>query len=176
VQLQNDEHLLIRLFQKSLTGPALRWFTSLDLTSIQTWDQLAKAFVDQYSFNLDIAPTRADLEALTQNPSESFKDFVRRWRSLVAQVPSRPSLEESIDLIIQKTHPSLEALLSFQTFTSFTDLVQIGTLIEARLQKGNCPLLTDKGQPSQSNAYPYENSNSDIPVVANLSAFSQRER
>jgi hypothetical protein len=32
--LQADERLLIRLFQKSLAGPALQWFVSLDMTAI----------------------------------------------------------------------------------------------------------------------------------------------
>ena len=35
-QLQADERLLIYLFQKSLTGPAFKWFTSLDMATIKT--------------------------------------------------------------------------------------------------------------------------------------------
>ena len=55
-QLQTDERLLIRPFQKSLTGPALKWFTSLDLATIKTWNNLSQAFLEQYSFNLDLVP------------------------------------------------------------------------------------------------------------------------
>ena len=35
-QLQANERLLICLFQKSLTGPVLKWFTSLDMAVIKT--------------------------------------------------------------------------------------------------------------------------------------------
>jgi hypothetical protein len=141
--------------------------------SIQTWDQLAKAFIDQFSYNLDLAPTRADLEALSQLPSEPFKDYIRRWRSLATQLPNQLPLDESIDLVIQKAHPSLEALLSFQTFKSFTDLIRVGTRIEARLLKGKCPLLTNLSQTSLNNANPCKDDNSDVPVIANISTFPQ---
>ena len=55
-QLHADERLLIRLFQKSLTGPTLKWFTSLDMAAIKTWNDLSQAFLEQYSFNLDLVP------------------------------------------------------------------------------------------------------------------------
>ena len=55
-QLQVDDKLLIRLFQKSLTGPALKWFTSLDMAAIKTWDDLSRVFLEQYSFNLGFVP------------------------------------------------------------------------------------------------------------------------
>ena len=45
-QLQADERLLIRLFQKSLTGPALKWFTSIDMATIKTWSDLSQAFLE----------------------------------------------------------------------------------------------------------------------------------
>ena len=63
-QLQADDRLLIRLFQKSLTNPALKWFTSLDMATIKTWDDLSRAFLEQYSFNLDLVPKREDLVAI----------------------------------------------------------------------------------------------------------------
>ena len=45
-QLQGDERFLIRLFQKSLIGLALKWFTSLDMASIRTWNALTQAFLE----------------------------------------------------------------------------------------------------------------------------------
>ena len=45
-QLQGDDRFLINLFQKSLTGPALKWFTSLDMASIRTWSILTQAFLE----------------------------------------------------------------------------------------------------------------------------------
>ena len=77
-QLQADDRLLIRLFQKSLTGPALKWFTSLDMTTIRTWSGLTQAFLEQYSFNLDLIPKREDLVTTGQRPNKPFGEHVSR--------------------------------------------------------------------------------------------------
>ena len=45
-QFQAEDRLLIWLCQKSLTGPALKWFTSLDMASIKTWGDLSQAFLE----------------------------------------------------------------------------------------------------------------------------------
>ena len=50
------EHLMIHVFQDSLTGPALSWYAQLDLDHVDTWDKLAKAFYNQYKFNIEVAP------------------------------------------------------------------------------------------------------------------------
>ena len=78
VQLQTDDRLLIHLFQKSLTGPALKWFTSLDMATIKTWNDLSQAFLEQYFVNLDFIPKREDLVALRQKPYEPFEEYVGR--------------------------------------------------------------------------------------------------
>lgn len=46
-----DDKVLVQLFQRSLTGPALRWFTSIEPSRLRTWDDLAVAFLDQDSVN-----------------------------------------------------------------------------------------------------------------------------
>ena len=99
-QLQADERLLIRLFQKSLTGPALKWFTLLDRFAIKTWNDLSQVCLEQYSFNLDLVPKRANLIATKQIPSEPFGEYVGCWRSLASQVRDRPS-NESIEIVIK---------------------------------------------------------------------------
>lgn len=62
--LEKDEGAAIRLFQKSLTGPALKWFTSLDHSKLASFEQLSQMFINQYSYNLDAKPKRSDLEAI----------------------------------------------------------------------------------------------------------------
>ena len=62
--ISGNEGALIRLFQKSLKGDALDWYTSLDCHRIRTWEQLSQAFVDRFAYNLNMAPRRADLATL----------------------------------------------------------------------------------------------------------------
>ena len=78
----------------------LKWFTSLDMATIRTWNDLSQAFLGQYSFNLDLVPKRADLVATKQNPSEPFGEYVGRWRTLTSQVRDGPYNEESLEIVI----------------------------------------------------------------------------
>ena len=64
-QTDNDK-LLIHYFQDSLTGAALRWYMDLDSTDVRTFNDLANAFIRQYSYNSYLAPDRDELRALTQ--------------------------------------------------------------------------------------------------------------
>jgi len=59
---QADNHqVLIHYFQDSLTSVALKWYMNLDNTKIQTFNDLCEAFVQQYKYNVDMAPDRGDL-------------------------------------------------------------------------------------------------------------------
>ena len=57
------EHMKIRLFALSLTGPAFGWYTSLAPGSITTWKQLEEQFHTQFFSGSDEA-TLSDLTAL----------------------------------------------------------------------------------------------------------------
>jgi len=95
--LEKDEGAVIRLFQKSLTGPALKWFTSLDHSKLASFEQLSQMFIDQYSYNLDVKPKRSDLEALSQKGDESFSAYVGRWRAVAAQMRKKLFEEDSLN-------------------------------------------------------------------------------
>ena len=53
--------LLISTFQDSLKQAALAWYTTLDIEDFIQWDHLAREFLRQYKFNVEILPTREDL-------------------------------------------------------------------------------------------------------------------
>ena len=57
-----DNELLAQLFQQSLTGAALKWFMSLDLTKIKTWEDICNVFNKQYHYNIEVDVTRRELE------------------------------------------------------------------------------------------------------------------
>ena len=71
------------------------------MAAIKTWNDLSQAFLEQYSFNLDLVLKRADLVVTKQNPTEPFEEYVDRWRALALQVRDRSSDEESIKIIIR---------------------------------------------------------------------------
>lgn len=56
-----NDNLLIHCFQDSLSGASLKWYMSLDKAHIQSWVDLADAFMKQYKYNLDMVPDRRQL-------------------------------------------------------------------------------------------------------------------
>ena len=75
----NDEKLLMHFFQDSLTGGPLEWYMQLESSRIRTWRELVEAFVMHYQYNTNMAPTRTQLQNLSQKRDESFKEYAQRW-------------------------------------------------------------------------------------------------
>ncbi|XP_058777099.1 uncharacterized protein LOC131651455 [Vicia villosa] len=87
-------------YEDSLSGASLEWYTQLERTNIRTWKDLAKAFFKHYKHNSDMAPTRIQLQGLTQKVDESFRQYAQRWRELAARVQP-PLLErELVDMFM----------------------------------------------------------------------------
>lgn len=80
----HDEKFLIHCFQDSLSGASLDWYTQLEKKDVHNWKDLSSSFLKQYEFNLSIAPTRIQLQNLSLNINESFKEYAQRWRELAA--------------------------------------------------------------------------------------------
>ncbi|XP_071926061.1 uncharacterized protein [Coffea arabica] len=91
----DDENLPVRLFPESLEGDALDWYSNLKPEEMRTWLDLSTAFVRQYEYNCELAPTRTTLEGTKRKPSEDHKTYAKRWRKLAAKVEP-PMTEEEI--------------------------------------------------------------------------------
>jgi Retrotransposon gag protein len=141
VPIKSNDHLLIRYFQKSLTGPALKWFTSLDLSSVISFDHLSNLFIDQYSYNLDMEPRREDLESLRQEKNEPFVIYVSRWRAMAARVKPKPTDEDSINMIIRLVLPTISRYLAIQGQPNFPALIKSGARVETTVNQGLVPAL-----------------------------------
>lgn len=61
-----DNELLVQLFLRSLTGPALTWLMNTEPNTIRTWPDLSSAFVTHYTYNTDIPLSRCKLELVKQ--------------------------------------------------------------------------------------------------------------
>ena len=53
---------------------------------------MAKAFLVQYKHMTNTAPDQMSLQNMEKKPSESFREYVHKWRDLVAQV--QPSMTD----------------------------------------------------------------------------------
>ncbi|KAK8978446.1 hypothetical protein V6N11_008757 [Hibiscus sabdariffa] len=98
----NNDPLLIHCFQGSLTGLATKWYNQLSRTKINSWNDLAQAFVKQYNHVTDITPDRVTLQNMEKKSNESFRQYAQRWRDIVAQVQP-PLLEKETTMLFVGT-------------------------------------------------------------------------
>ena len=134
-QTDNDQ-LLINYFQDSLSGAALRWYMGLDSANIRSFNDIGETFVKQYKYNVDMAPDKDQLRAMSQKDKETFKEYAQRWRELAAQIV--PPLEEK-----EMTKIFLKTLSSFyyermiaSAPSDFTEMVNMGVRLEEGVREG----------------------------------------
>uniref|UniRef100_A0A1S3ZGJ4 Retrotransposon gag domain-containing protein n=1 Tax=Nicotiana tabacum TaxID=4097 RepID=A0A1S3ZGJ4_TOBAC len=86
------EELLMAYFGESLVGLASEWYMDQDISRWHIWDDLARYFVRQFQYNIDIAPDRNSLTNLKKKSSESFQEYAIKWREQDSRV--KPPMDE----------------------------------------------------------------------------------
>ncbi|KAK2428440.1 hypothetical protein QL285_026962 [Trifolium repens] len=138
----NNDKLMIHCFQDSLAGESLSWYMQLEGNHIRSWRDLANAFIKQYQYNLDMAPSRTQLQNMTQKEGESFKVYAQRWRELASQV--RPPLLEMelVDMFTNTLQGVYFERMIGSVSSGFSDLVRIGERIESGVRTGKIQAST----------------------------------
>ncbi|KAL4302206.1 hypothetical protein GQ457_10G004520 [Hibiscus cannabinus] len=132
----NNDPLLIHCFQDSLTGSAAKWYNQLSRAKINSWNDLAQAFVKQYNHVTDITPDRVTLQNMEKKSNESFRQYAQRWRDVAAQVQP-PLLEKETTMLFVGTlkKPFLSHMIGSAT-KDFSDIVMTGEMIENAIRSG----------------------------------------
>ncbi|XP_071921738.1 uncharacterized protein [Coffea arabica] len=68
-----------------LEGDALDWYSNLKPDEMRTWLDLSTAFVRQYEYNCEFAPTRTTLEGIKRKPSEDHKTYEKAMEEIDCQ-------------------------------------------------------------------------------------------
>jgi len=148
--MTDDDRLLIHFFHESLSGTALRWCVQLDRSRLRSWKDLAEAFLKQYKFNCDVAPTRRDLQNLVQRDREGFKEYAQRWREKAAEIYPPVIDNELCSLFIETLKAPYFYLMIGNTSNNFANIIQTGERIEANLRLGE---VTGSGKRKFSEKY-----------------------
>ncbi|XP_071940821.1 uncharacterized protein [Coffea arabica] len=119
----DDENLPVRLFPESLEGDALDWYSNLEPEDMRTWLDLSTAFVRQYEYNCELAPTRTTLEGTKRKPFEDHKTYAKRWRKLAAKVEPPMTENEIIRTFIKAHDPPYFEEIFRMTGCSFAEIV-----------------------------------------------------
>ncbi|XP_058726154.1 uncharacterized protein LOC131597474 [Vicia villosa] len=123
-------------YEDSLSGASLEWYTQLERTNIRTWKDLAKDFFKHYKHNSDMAPTRFQLQGLTQKVDESFRQYAQRWRELASRVQPPVLERELVDMFMGTLQDPYMSRMVGCTASEFSALVVIGERIENGLKTG----------------------------------------
>ncbi|KAF5933248.1 hypothetical protein HYC85_029419 [Camellia sinensis] len=138
----NKPHKL-SLYGRTLSGVAATWYTKLEDKVKQDWEELAEAFVDQYSYNTQVEMTMQELETTRQNPTESFVEFVARWRAKAAQMTDRPSERDQVQMMVRNLeHDMLQKLIVAPLFI-FKSLHELGVQVENAFNSGIIPRISE---------------------------------
>ncbi|KAF5933372.1 hypothetical protein HYC85_029543 [Camellia sinensis] len=126
----------LSLFGRTLSGVAATWYAKLEDEVKGNWDEMAEAFVAQYSYNTQIEITTRDLETTRQEPKETFSDFVTRWRAKASMMTLRPTDKDQIRMIVRNLQPKLMQRMIVIPFPTFSDLHEMGVQIEDAMKQG----------------------------------------
>jgi len=146
-----DDQVLIYYFQESLASPASKWYMNLDKTRIRTFCDLCEAFVQQYQYNVDMAPDRSDLQAMTQGNKETFKEYAQRWRDTAAQVSPRIEEKEMTKLFLKTLSQFYYEKMVGSTPKNFAEMVGMGVQLEEGVREGR--LVKDETSPSGTKGF-----------------------
>jgi len=132
----NDHEVLIHYFQDSLTSAALKWYMNLDHAEIRTFNDLREAFVQQYKFNVDMAPDRSDLQAMTLKDNKTFREYAQRWRNIAAQVSPRVEEKEMTKLFLKTLSQFYYEMMVGSAPRDCSEMVSINMRIEEGAREG----------------------------------------
>ena len=124
------------MFQNTLIGAVFRWFLNLDDARVRSWEDICPKFHNQYKYDIEVDVTRKDLETTKQQPKESFSTFITKWRAKAAQMITRPSEEEQIQMVVKNLLPIFCKHLFAQYFPNFKALIIAGTQVEDAINNG----------------------------------------
>ncbi|KAL1112653.1 hypothetical protein V6Z11_D02G139700 [Gossypium hirsutum] len=131
-----DEKLLMHIFQDSLTRLTAHWYVQLDRSWIQTWGELARAFITQYKHIVDMALDCLTLQNIEKKSNESFKEYAQWWRDLASQVQSPLTEKETTVPFVGMLKGIYYDRMVGNTSKNFTDMVLSEEMIENALKSG----------------------------------------
>ena len=109
---------------------------NLDRSEARTFDDLCEAFIQQYKFNVDMAPDRSDLQAMTQKDRETFEDYAQQWRDIAAQISPRIEEKEMTKLFLKTLNQFSYDRTVGSAPRNFTEMVDMGVQLEEGVREG----------------------------------------
>nr|XP_016442084.1 PREDICTED: uncharacterized protein LOC107767561 [Nicotiana tabacum] len=123
-------------FGESLIGIVSEWYMDQDISRWHIWDDLARDFVRQFQYNIDIAPDRNSLTNLRKKPSISFKEYAIKWREQASRVKPQMDEVEMVTVFLQAQEPDYFQNMMSAMGKPFAEATKIGEMVENGLKTG----------------------------------------
>ncbi|XP_070032707.1 uncharacterized protein [Nicotiana tomentosiformis] len=117
-------------------GLASEWFIDQDISHWHVWDDMAQAFVKQFQYNIDIAPDHNSLSNMKKKPTESFREYVIKWREQAARVKPPMDNHELIIIFLEAQEPDYFQNMMSAMGRPFAEAIKIGEMVEIGLKIG----------------------------------------
>ena len=113
----------MKSFSASLCGSALAWFHKLSRSSINTFNELWRAFISPHLCSMRHKRNISSLQTIFKHEDESIRDFTRRFGQVVQQIEFY-----SMDVVLQNFKKSFEPTTPFFHSLSLDPLVTMEEL------------------------------------------------
>ncbi|XP_070005095.1 uncharacterized protein [Nicotiana sylvestris] len=123
-------------FGETLVGIASEWYMDQDISCWHIWDDLARDFVRQFQYNIDIAPDRNSLSNLKKKSSESFREYIVKWHEQAARVKPPMDETEMVSVFLQAQEADYYQNMIYAMGKSFAEAIKIGEMVENGLKTG----------------------------------------
>ncbi|XP_070030575.1 uncharacterized protein [Nicotiana sylvestris] len=130
------EELLMAYFRESLVGIASEWYLDQDISRWHIWDDLARDFVRQFQYNIDIAPDRNSQSNLKKKSSECFREYAIKWHEQVARVKPTMDETEMVSVFLQSQEADYFQNMMSAMGKPFAEAIKIGEMVKNGLKTG----------------------------------------
>ncbi|XP_070020396.1 uncharacterized protein [Nicotiana sylvestris] len=130
------EELFMAYFGESLIRIASEWYIDQDISRWHIWDDLARNFVKEFQYNIDIAPDRNSLTNLKKKPSESFREYAIKWHEQASRVKPLMDQIEMVTVFLQSQEANYFQNMMSAMGKPFVEAIKIGKMIENGLKTG----------------------------------------
>ncbi|XP_070022534.1 uncharacterized protein [Nicotiana sylvestris] len=130
------KELLMAYFRESLTGIASEWYIDQEITHWHVWDDMARDFVRQFQYNVDIAPDRNTLFNLKKKTTESFHEYAVKRHEQTARVKPPIDEVEMVTIFLQAQEADYFQNMMAVVGKQFAEAIKIGEMIENGLKTG----------------------------------------
>ncbi|XP_070019402.1 uncharacterized protein [Nicotiana sylvestris] len=131
------EELLMAYFGESLVGIASEWYMDQDISYWHIWDDLARDFIRQFQYNIDISPDRNSLTNLKKKSSESFREYAVKWHEQTSRVKPPMDEIEMVTVFLQAQEADYFQNMMSAMRKLFAEAIKIGEMVENGFENGS---------------------------------------